>query len=578
MARLTGNRGGIVGHRQAAAVHDHPPTQPIGSEADGRPQPYVPEAMAPIDVPLSSFRQATLQSERIRISVLILVLAFILVAVVIYALFGSVPEQLHLLPRFTALILASMAYESLILRQVGRAIERRSDLPTWAWYINTGIEALIPTATLLLLTESPVMGPYRPLGASATHGYSIFIILSILQLRPGLCFWTGLASALGFAAVIAYTFVVYPPGPENAGRVYPLPVYATTGILLLTCGTIAAWLAGQFRRHLMAALREAAIRGQYERLVREIARRERAEGQLKEQNVLLQELARSEHQAHEALKNAQSRLVLSEKLAGLGQLVAGVAHEIKNPLNFVINFAELSADQARELRQELATPREGLDPAVVENVTDLLDDLGRNTAKIREHGMRADSIVRGMLLHSRGLSGERQPVDLNAMLSQYANLAYHGLRAQSSSIDVQVEMDLDDSLAPLPVKPQELGQVFLNLLNNAFYAAQEKARSTGSGFVPRVGVRTRDLGDRVEIRIRDNGNGVPAAIRDRVFDPFFTTKPVGVGTGLGLSISHGIVVHEHQGQIRLETEEGSHAEFIITLPKDVGGGAIAADQ
>jgi signal transduction histidine kinase len=174
-----------------------------------------------------------------------------------------------------------------------------------------------------------------------------------------------------------------------------------------------------------------------------------------------------------------------------------------------------------------------------------------------------------MLLHSRGLSGERQPVDLNAMLSQYASLAYHGLRAQNSSLDVQVETDLDHSLSPLPVKPQELSQVFLNLLNNAFYAAQEKAKSAGRGFLPKVIIRTRDIGDRVEIRIRDNGNGIPSAIRDRVFDPFFTTKPVGVGTGLGLSISHGIVVQEHEGQIHVETEEGSYAEFIITLPKEV---------
>ena len=201
--------------------------------------------------------------------------------VAIRALLGGVPEQLHLLPRFTALILASVAYESLMLGMVSRAIKRGSDLPLWAWSANAGIEALIPTITLLLLTESPFMGPYRALGAPATHGYYIFIILSTLRLRPGLCFLTGLASALGFAAVTAYTLVVHPEGPGSDGRVYPLQVYATFGILLLTCGTIAAWLSSQFRRHVMAALREAAIRGQYERLVREIAQRERAEQALR---------------------------------------------------------------------------------------------------------------------------------------------------------------------------------------------------------------------------------------------------------------------------------------------------------
>ena len=169
--------------------------------------------MAPIDVPFSSFRQATLQSERIRIIGLILVLGFLLVVVAIRALFGGVPEQLHLLPRFTALILASAAYESLMLGLVSRAIKRRSDLPLWVWSVNTGIEALIPTVTLFLLTESPFMGPYRALGAPATHGYYIFIILSTLQLRPGLCFLTGLASALGFAAVTVYTLRRLPGRP-----------------------------------------------------------------------------------------------------------------------------------------------------------------------------------------------------------------------------------------------------------------------------------------------------------------------------------------------------------------------------
>jgi len=246
---------------------------------------------------LSSFRRAMLQSERIRVIGLILVLSFLWIVIAIRALFGGVPEQLHLLPRFTALILASTAYESLMLRLVSRAIQRRSDLPLWVWLVNTGIEALIPTAILVLLTESPFMGPYRALGAPATHGYYIFIILSTLHLRPGVCFWTGLASALGFGAVTVYTLVVYPAGPGSGGRVYPLQVYATTGILFLTCGTIAAWLAGQFRRHLVAALREAAIRSQYERLVREIAQREQAEQALRVSERRYRQLTEGTHDA-----------------------------------------------------------------------------------------------------------------------------------------------------------------------------------------------------------------------------------------------------------------------------------------
>ena len=238
-----------------------------------------------------------LQSERIRVIGLILVLSFLWIVIAIRALFGGLPEQLHLLPRFTALILASTAYEGLMLRLVSRAIQRRSDLPLWVWSVNTGIEALIPTALLVLVTESPFLGPYRALGAPATHGYYIFIILSTLHLRPGVCFWTGLASALGFGAVTVYTLVVYPAGPGPGGRIYPLQVYATTGILFLTCGTIAAWLAGQFRRHLVAALGEAAIRGQYERLVREIAQREQAEQALRVSERRYRQLTEGTHDA-----------------------------------------------------------------------------------------------------------------------------------------------------------------------------------------------------------------------------------------------------------------------------------------
>jgi PAS domain S-box-containing protein len=249
----------------------------IGSSGDGPSGPGRSEASASINVPLASLERAALKSERIRIIGLILVLCFLEIVVAIRGVFGGVPDQLAFLPRFTALIVAAVAYESLMLALVSRAITRASNLPLWAWSANAGIEILIPTITLILLTESKFMGPYRALGAPATHGYYIFIILSTLQLRPGLCLITGLASALGYSAVTAYTFVFHPEGPGAPGPAYPLQVYGTFCILFLTCGAIAAWLSGQFRRHLIAALGEAAIRGQYEQLVHEVARRERAE-------------------------------------------------------------------------------------------------------------------------------------------------------------------------------------------------------------------------------------------------------------------------------------------------------------
>jgi signal transduction histidine kinase len=270
----------------------------------------------------------------------------------------------------------------------------------------------------------------------------------------------------------------------------------------------------------------------------------------------------------EQLQATQARLVVQEKLASLGALSAGIAHEIKNPLNFIVNFAQLGVEQAAELRRELDKLRGLSGTAAFEEAADLLADLEQNVAKIREHGRRADEIVRGMLLHARGRQGERRPTDLNALVAQAAHLAYHGLRAQNASFNVTLEEEYDSSLGRANVVPQELSRVVLNLVNNACYAAHQRKASAGAGFAPAVAVRTRDLGDRVEVRVRDNGAGVPRAVRDKLFEPFFTTKPPGSGTGLGLSISYDIVVHGHGGELRLESEEGRYAEFIVTLPKD----------
>jgi signal transduction histidine kinase len=263
--------------------------------------------------------------------------------------------------------------------------------------------------------------------------------------------------------------------------------------------------------------------------------------------------------ALQLLKTAQDRLVAHEKLASLGALTAGIAHEIRNPLNFITNFAHLAVELARELRERM----KGTDSETAE----LLADLEQNVTKIEEHGRRADHIVRGMLLHARGQPSQRQKTNLNTLIVESVPLAYHGLRGQDATFQVAVEMDLDRRLAPLEVSPQDLSRVILNLMNNALYAANHKRRTAGPQFQPRVVVRTRDQGDAVELRFWDNGDGVAAAMRDKLFTPFFTTKPAGEGTGLGLSISYDIVVQMHQGALRVESEEGSHAEFIVTLPR-----------
>ncbi len=271
--------------------------------------------------------------------------------------------------------------------------------------------------------------------------------------------------------------------------------------------------------------------------------------------------------AYYHLKSAQEQLLVQEKLASLGALTAGIAHEIKNPLNFVNNFADLSVELMDELREDIEKHKAAIPAKDYENIEALLDDLTGNAKKINEHGKRADGIVRSMLLHSRGQAGERQPTDINAMLEEYVNLTYHGMRAQDSSFNVTIERDLASDTGTVEAIPQDLSRVFLNLLNNACYAVNEKAKKNGAGFVPKLRVSSVNLGDAVEIRIRDNGMGIPPEVRDKIFNPFFTTKPTGQGTGLGLSISHDIVVQQHGGQLEVETEPGGFTEFVVRLPR-----------
>lgn len=270
------------------------------------------------------------------------------------------------------------------------------------------------------------------------------------------------------------------------------------------------------------------------------------------------------------LQQTQQQLIVQEKLASLGALTAGIAHEIKNPLNFVTNFAALSAELAAELGDILHSEQEHLSEAARADVPELVAALVQNVGKIAEHGKRADGIVRGMLQHSRGAAGTPEPTDVNALLDEYVTLAQHGMRAQNPSFTVVIETAYDPAVGTIHAVPQDLSRVFLNIVNNACYATDEKRRQLGAAYAPHIAVRTKDLGDRVEIRIRDNGSGIPSAVRAKLFTPFFTTKPPGAGTGLGLSISHDIIVQQHHGEIRVDTQEGSYTEFIIVLPRKPG--------
>ena len=279
-----------------------------------------------------------------------------------------------------------------------------------------------------------------------------------------------------------------------------------------------------------------------------------------------QERTRELTRSLDDLRATQDRLVQTQKLASLGQLTAGIAHEIKNPLNFVNNFSGVSVELIDELQE--AVKHGSFDDKTQAEVAELTGTLRDNLDKIVQHGKRADSIVKNMLLHSREGSGERRSIDVNALVEESLNLAYHGARAEKQGFNVTLERSFDPSAGEIDVFPQEITRVLLNLIANGFYAATKRQGQEGAnGFEPTIAAATKSLGDRVEIRIRDNGIGIPPEVREKMFNPFFTTKPAGEGTGLGLSISHDIIVKQHSGSIEVDTEPGAFTEFRITLPR-----------
>jgi len=276
------------------------------------------------------------------------------------------------------------------------------------------------------------------------------------------------------------------------------------------------------------------------------------------------------------LRAAQDRLVQTQKLASLGQLTAGIAHEIKNPLNFVNNFSALSIELVDELH-------DALKPAALEQKTrketdELTHMLKGNLEKVVQHGKRADSIVKNMLLHSREGAGERRSVDLNTLVAESLNLAYHGARAESQEFKIRLDQNFDPAAGKVDLFPQEITRVLLNLISNGFYAAMKRKAEMKDGYEPTLAAATTDLGDRVEIRIRDNGSGIPPEVKDKMFNPFFTTKPPGEGTGLGLSLSHDIIVKQHAGSIEVDTRPGEFTEFRVILPRMAAPSKPGADK
>jgi PAS domain S-box-containing protein len=626
--------------------------------------------MVATDLTADALRTAALQSERNRILGLLAVLAAVFAVVVTRDLVFGTPAQHAVLPRFVALILAAAAYGGLMLALVRRAIGRGGDLPAWAWFVSIAAEALIPAVGILILTESAFIGPYRALAAPAAHAYYLFIVLSALRLRPVLCFFTGAASALSFLAVAAYTVNTHPASPSTVGDAYSLPIYITYSLFLLISGSVAAGLAARFRRHLLAALREAETRRRFEQLEREVAERRRAEEALRtserryrqltegtrdaivvadgrglitlfnpaaqhtfgytERDVLgqpltmlmpsddgdaqrqrLQDYLRTpgdawgdqpvelggrrksgesfpmelsltalelpEGRVHLAAirdtterHRLQARLVQSEKLASLGLLSAGVAHEINNPLAYVSNNLAIlerdiqglkaTAEACEEARGLLESTR----PDFAAKVSQLVEEIGlayvqqnidRILGSTRQGIRRVADIVQNLRDFARLDRAEFERADINDAITCTLEM----LRGELSRCAITVAPQLRD-LPPVLCAPAQINQVFFNLIINAIQAIEATAQGRG-----RIEISTHPDADTVVIEVADDGGGIPPEDLSRVFDPFFTTRPVGTGAGLGLSISHGIVT-DHGGRIEAASAPGQGARFRVTLP------------
>ncbi len=329
--------------------------------------------------------------------------------------------------------------------------------------------------------------------------------------------------------------------------------------IVLTFIWLLATLYSQ-NRQFKAAEKERIKREHEDEINRAIAiRKTELEGLVTERTAELTRQKEELEQTLEELKTTQSQLIQSEKMASLGELTAGIAHEIQNPLNFVNNFSEVSNELLEEMQVEL-------DQGNHEEVKQIVADLKNNLEKINHHGKRADNIVKGMLQHSRASTGQKEAADINVLADEYLRLAYHGLRAKDKSFNAKFEADLDSTIGKISMVPQDIGRVILNLLTNAFYAVTEKKRALGEAFEPTVLISTKKVANGVEIKVSDNGFGIPAKIIDKIFQPFFSTKPTGKGTGLGLSLCYEIVTKEHAGELKVTTKEGEGSVFTVLLP------------
>ena len=437
----------------------------------------------------------------------------------------------------------------IIINYLRKSLQMRLTIPEWntklMWIIYADIAVLV---VHLSVRRSDELTNWLSIGLLS---WVMYIIYSRKEFKAATFLLTAMVPYIA-VTVVAYLIKLINSHWYDSWHEWIDAV--TTFAIIWAFGS---WIMTNKQRKELAKARKRAVEEeQNNKVISEM--KAQLEVQVAERTMELTKQKEELELALSELKATQSQLIQSEKMASLGELTAGIAHEIQNPLNFVNNFSEVSNELIDEMKSELANGNS-------EEAIEIAGDVKQNLEKILHHGRRADAIVKGMLQHSRSSGGQKEPTDINALADEYLRLAYHGLRAKDKSFNAEMKTEFDETLPKINVVPQDFGRVILNLITNAFYAVAEKKKQSGEAYEPFVSVITRKTENRVFITVIDNGNGIPQPILDKIFQPFFTTKPTGEGTGLGLSLSYDIV-KAHGGEIKVQSKVGEGSRFIISIP------------
>ena len=442
----------------------------------------------------------------------------------------------------------------LIVTYLRRAFQTKIVMPEWNRKLNLLMYVAITCMILELVLSSLSSGLHIifTLLEDVLVGGLLYIIYKQEEFKQARFLLTAL---LPYAILSFFDDVLHIPGKHFYSRIEDI---AQSILLFAVIWGVGVWLVSRKQQKELTKARAKALEEQENNKIISAMKVE-LEIQVAERTAELTKQKEELENTLTELKATQAQLIQSEKMASLGELTAGIAHEIQNPLNFVNNFSEVSNEMIEEMKGELATGN-------LQLATEIANDIKQNLEKINHHGKRADAIVKGMLQHSRKSEGKKEPTDINALCDEYLRLSYHGLRAKDKSFNADFKTDFDERIGKINILPQDVGRVLLNLINNAFYAVSEKQKIEGENYKALVSVQTKkDDDNHVIITVSDNGNGIPQNIIDKIFQPFFTTKPTGQGTGLGLSLSYDII-KAHGGEIKVETKEGEGSKFIIQLP------------